>query len=78
MCQKTDSALFCNRLFTVVDVDAMQAKRLIETHATPTLQETAFMLGFTEPTSFYRYFKRATGMTAKEYRDSTLSKKSIV
>jgi AraC-like DNA-binding protein len=27
------------------------------------------MLGFTEPTSFYRYFKRATGMTAKEYRD---------
>ncbi len=55
----------------------MQAKRLIETHATPTLQETAFMLGFTEPTSFYRYFKRATGMTAKEYRDSTLSKKSI-
>lgn len=54
-----------------------QAKRLIETHATPTLQETAFMLGFTEPTSFYRYFKRATGMTAKEYRDSTLSKKSI-
>ena len=45
-----------------------QAKRLIETHATQTLQETAYMLGFTEPTSFYRYFKRATGMTAKEYR----------
>lgn len=46
-----------------------QAKRLIETHATPTLQETAYMLGFSEPTSFYRYFKRVTGMTAKEYRD---------
>jgi len=40
-------------------------------------REIAFMLGFTEPTSFYRYFKRATGMTAKEYLDSTLSKKSI-
>ena len=46
-----------------------QAKRLIGARATLTLQETAYMLGFTEPTSFYRYFKRATGMTAKEYRD---------
>ena len=50
-----------------------QAKRLIEARATQTLQETAYMLGFTEPTSFYRYFKRVTGMTAKEYRDSLLS-----
>ena len=47
-----------------------QAKRLIETHATTTLQETAYLLGFSEPSSFYRYFKRATGMTAKEYRDT--------
>lgn len=47
-----------------------QAKRLIETRATPTLQETAYMLGFSEPTSFYRYFKRVTGMTAKQYRDN--------
>jgi len=46
-----------------------QAKRLIETHATQTLQETAFMLGFSEPTTFYRYFKRVTGMTAKQYRN---------
>ena len=48
----------------------MQAKRLIETRATQTLQETAYLLGFSEPTSFYRYFKRVTGMTAKQYRDS--------
>ena len=47
-----------------------QAKRLIEARATPTLQETAYLLGFSEPTSFYRYFKRVTGMTAKQYRDS--------
>ncbi len=50
-----------------------QAKRLIETHTTQTLQETAYLLGFSEPTSFYRYFKRVTGMTAKEYRDSASS-----
>ena len=49
---------------------ATQAKRLIESRATRTLQETAYMLGFSEPTSFYRYFKRVTGMTAKQYRDS--------
>lgn len=47
-----------------------QAKRLIATHATQTLQETAYLLGFSEPTSFYRYFKRVTGMTAKQFRDS--------
>lgn len=46
-----------------------QAKRLIETRTTLTLQETAYMLGFSEPTSFYRFFKRVTGMTSKEYRD---------
>ena len=49
-----------------------QAKRLIESRATQTLQETAYLLGFSEPTSFYRYFKRVTGMTAKQYRDSKL------
>jgi AraC-like DNA-binding protein len=49
-----------------------QAKRLIETRATQTLQETAYILGFSEPTSFYRYFKRVTGMTAKQYRESAL------
>ena len=47
-----------------------QAKHLIEARPTQTLQETAYMLGFTEPTSFYRYFKRTTGITAKQYRDS--------
>ena len=54
-----------------------QAKRLIEARATPTLQETAYMLGFSEPTSFYRFFKRVTGMTAKQYRSKYLSLPSI-
>ena len=52
-----------------------QAKRLIEARTTQTLQETAYMLGFTEPTSFYRYFKRVSGMTAKHYRDNCLVQK---
>ena len=54
-----------------------QAKRLIEARATPTLQETAYMLGFSEPTAFYRFFKRVTGMTAKQYRNKYLSLPSI-
>ena len=49
-----------------------QAKRLIEAHSTQTLQEIAYMLGFTEPTAFYRYFKRTAGMTAKQYRERVL------
>ena len=47
-----------------------QTKKMIETHPERSLKDIAFELGFTEPTSFYRYFKHATGMTAKEYRDS--------
>ena len=53
-----------------------QAKHLIEASSTRTLQETAYMLGFTEPTSFYRYFKRVVGMTAKQYRDSFMKHKA--
>lgn len=47
-----------------------QAKRLIENYPHHTLKEIAFMLGFNEPSSFYRYFKHATGITAKQFRDS--------
>ena len=47
-----------------------QAKLLIEIHPNLTLGEIAFMLGFSESTIFYRYFKRVTGTTAKQYRDS--------
>lgn len=47
-----------------------QAKRLIMRLPQKSLQEIGIMLGFNEPTCFYRYFKRVTGMTAKEYRNS--------
>lgn len=46
-----------------------QAKRLIKTQPETTLKEIAFLLGFNEPSSFYRYFKHATGITAKQYRN---------
>lgn len=45
-----------------------QAKRQIAADPSSSLKQIAFSLGFTEPTSFYRYFKRVTGMTALEYR----------
>ena len=45
-----------------------QAKRMIESQPLSTLKEIAYKLGFTEPTSFYRYFRHATGITAKQYR----------
>ena len=51
---------------------AAQAKREIAIHRTESLKEIAYRLGFFEPTSFYRYFKRATGMTAKAYKAMVL------
>ena len=44
------------------------AKRLIDIKPECSLGEISYMLGFSEPSSFYRYFKRVTGMTAKQYR----------
>lgn len=49
-----------------------QAKRQIAADPSSSLKQIAFSLGFTEPTSFYRYFKRVTGMTALEYRQQVV------
>jgi len=54
-----------------------QAKRTIEMHPLRPLKQTAFQLGFSEPTSFYRYFKHATGMTAKEYKLNVLRRANL-
>ena len=44
------------------------SKRLIVANPELSLKEIAYELGFSEPTSFYRYFKRVTGLTANEFR----------
>jgi AraC-like DNA-binding protein len=49
---------------------ATQTKRLIQARPNASLKEIAYEIGFNEPSSFYRYFKRATGMTAKEFKES--------
>ncbi|MBR2165187.1 MAG: AraC family transcriptional regulator [Paludibacteraceae bacterium] len=46
-----------------------QAKKMIEAQPDQPLKTVAYELGFSEPTSFYRYFKHATGTTAKAYRN---------
>jgi len=46
----------------------LQAQRLITADKKLSLKDIATLLGFTEASSFYRYFKRVSGMTAREYR----------
>lgn len=54
---------------------ATQAQQLLRTHPTMTVQEISYMLGFDEPASFCRYYKRVTGTTAMQYRRSALLRK---
>lgn len=51
-----------------------QAKRVIASNPAWSLKEVAFDLGFGEPTSFYRYFKRVAGITANEYKETLNTK----
>ena len=44
-----------------------QAKLLIQSNPNMTIQEISYNLGFPEQASFCRFFKRVTGMTAKQY-----------
>lgn len=45
-----------------------QAKRLIETNPQLSLKKIAMDLGFTEHSTFYRYFHRVTGIYPQAYR----------
>ena len=47
-----------------------QAKRIMLTRSDITIQEISFRLGFPEPASFIHFFKRTTGITPKEFRNS--------
>lgn len=51
-----------------------QAKLLIDTQRERSIKEIAYQLGFPEPSSFHHFFKRVTGMTAKEYCNRQLSR----
>jgi len=46
---------------------AAQAKRMLDSNPTMTIQELTYRLGFTEEASFCRFFKRITGITPKQY-----------
>ncbi len=46
-----------------------RAQRLVA-DANRTIDEAAYMLGFSERSAFHRAFKRWTGVTPKEYRDT--------
>ena len=45
-----------------------RAKSLLNSHEDHTIQQISNLLGFSEQSSFSRFFKHETGMTPKEYR----------
>jgi AraC-like DNA-binding protein len=49
------------------DALGMLAKQMLDDPSS-SVKETAYALGFSDPTSLYRAFKRWTGMTPKQYR----------
>ena len=52
---------------------AMQAKHFMDTHPKQTVKETALRLGFPTTANFCRYFKHATGIYPKEYKERSVS-----
>jgi|GEM_PF-2040835 AraC-like DNA-binding protein len=53
------------------------AKILIESDQNP-VSNVAYLVGFSEPSAFFRMFKRYTGLTPTEYRSEYLSHKSEI
>ena len=52
------------------DVRAQLAKRYL-TNPRLSLSEVAFLLGYSEPSAFHRAFRKWTGTTPVEYRESS-------
>lgn len=52
---------------------ATQAKRLMSEHPNQTVKETAYQLGFPTTANFCRYFKRATGIYPKAFKELSRS-----
>lgn len=49
----------------------LEAKRLL-VHSNDSVKEIGFSLGFDEPTNFIKYFKKHSGVTPLEFRNSNL------
>lgn len=54
---------------------ATQAKQMLSTRFDMNIQQVAFHLGFKEQSDFCRFFKRATGMSPKQFRSLNRSKR---
>lgn len=54
-----------------------QAQLLLQTNPAMTIQEVAYSLGFNEPATFCRYYKRVTGQTAKHFRNAPKNQSSV-
>lgn len=48
----------------------LEAKRLLS-YSSLSMKEVGFELGFDEPTNFNKYFRKHTGLTPAQFRDST-------
>lgn len=53
------------RISTYITV---RAKSLLDSREDYSIQQISDFLGFSEPSSFSRFFKRETGMNPKDYR----------
>ncbi len=49
----------------------LEAKRLLA-HSNSTVKEISFMLGYDEPTNFFKYFRKHTNVTPSDFRERYL------
>ena len=56
----------------IVERVMLEAKRLL-IHTELSIKEIAYDLGFEEPTNFIKYFRKHTGKTPIEFRESQLN-----